>query len=104
MENEVEVLRERIAQVARAEDGRRIFTAAIRKDAVGLAKKWKANGREMAKLAAGIGVHKTTLAAWVGGPQSRKKARIVRPVKVAVENVNGSRRCRPLCWLSNPNA
>lgn len=85
MENEVEELRGRIEQVARGGGGRRIFTAAIRKDVIALGKKWKASGREMSKLAKALDVHKTTLRAWVLGPKARKSSPALRPVKIAAE-------------------
>ena len=85
MEKEVEALRERIDQVARGGDGRRIFTAAIRGDVIALGKKWKASGRQMSKLAKALDVHKTTLRAWVLGAKARKPARVIRAVKVAAD-------------------
>ncbi len=87
MENEVEELRQRIDHVARGGGGRRISTAAIRKDVIALGKRWKASGREMSKLAKALDVHKTTLRAWLHGPKARKSSPAMRPVKIAAEPV-----------------
>ncbi len=85
MHEQIEQLRARIDEVARGADGRRVFTAAIRKEATKLAKQWKAKGRHLSALADALDLHKTTLRAWLGEskPKSKSTKRAVRPVEVS---------------------
>lgn len=89
MHEEIEALRIRIDTVTRGSDGRRAFTAAIRKDVVAIAGRWKQTGRHMTALADALGLHKTTLRAWTDGPKakrgSRPKAKRVRAVRVEAD-------------------
>lgn len=83
MHEQIENLRARIDGVDRGTGGRRVFTAAIRKDATALAKQWLAKGRTVKSLADALSLHKTTLRAWLEEPKSTKRS--VRPVRVANE-------------------
>lgn len=81
MHERIEALRIRIDEVDRSADGRRAFTAAIRKEATELARVWKEKGQTLSALADALGLHKTTLRAWLEGPGSRR----VRSVAVKSE-------------------
>lgn len=72
MHERIEALRIRIDEVERSADGRRAFTAPIRKEATELAAGWKKKGRTLSALADALGLHKTTLRAWLEGPASRR--------------------------------
>jgi hypothetical protein len=85
MDERIAALKARIENVDRGRDGRRIFTAPIRRDVIALAKAWDAEERNRASLAKALGLHEKTLMEWLGpkhGPAKRQNEHRVRRVEV----------------------
>jgi len=85
MDERIVALRTRIENVERGRDGRRIFTAPIRREVIALAKDWAAEQRNRAALAKALGLHEKTLMDWMAtsrSPTKPSKPQRVRRVEV----------------------